>query len=138
MSSDQQSRDPRAWTCATPCANSLSGAICSTQQQCQNYRTTGECEPEPTQQSRPLAHLIAEATVLAGGDHPCSILGHKWVMRGGASCCCPDGGGCSIPVHECVACGECDYGDTEEAVKIRARCVEKHADARAMEMADAR
>ena len=64
--------------------------------------------------------LIAEATVLAGGDHPCLILGHQWEFSGGASCGCPDGA-CSVPVHTC-RCGDCDYGDNAEADETREYC----------------
>lgn len=67
--------------------------------------------------------LIAEAVVLAGGDHPCSILGHKWVHTGGANCGCEDGG-CSVPVHECEACLDCDYGDNADADEVRKYCAE--------------
>lgn len=72
-----------------------------------------------------LARLIAEASVLAGGDHPCHILGHKWAFRGGAWCGC-EGGSCSVPVHECEACGDCDYGDNDEAIEKRRVCVESN------------
>lgn len=83
----------------------------------------------------PLDRLIAEAMVLAGGAHPCSILGHKWVFRGGRSCGCEgvdtDGdywtGNCSVPVYECEGCGDCDYGDNDEASEIMCECEEKHA-----------
>jgi hypothetical protein len=68
-----------------------------------------------------LDRLIAEASVLAGGDHPCSVLGHKWQFMGGASCGCSDGG-CSVPVCECEVCGDCDYGDSAEADQIRSEC----------------
>lgn len=68
-----------------------------------------------------LDRLIAEAAVLAGGDHPCAVLGHKWEFSGGANCGCPDGA-CSVPVHECDACGDCDYGDNDEADEVRADC----------------
>ena len=68
-----------------------------------------------------LGRLIAEASVLAGGPHPCSILGHKWVFRGGMNCGC-ESGSCSLPVHECEACGDCDYGDNDDAKEIRAEC----------------
>ena len=67
-----------------------------------------------------LERLAAEAVVLAGGEHPCGVLGHKWVFVGGANCGCEDGG-CSVPVHECH-CGDCDYGDNAEADEIRKRC----------------
>ena len=65
--------------------------------------------------------LIAEAAVLAGGEHPCRILGHKWKFIGGSNCGCPDGN-CSIPVHECAACGDVDYGQNQEADDIRIQC----------------
>lgn len=68
-----------------------------------------------------LNRLIAEASVLAGGDHPCHILGHKWVFRGGRNCGCP-GGHCSVPVHECEGCGDLDYGENEEAEEKRRNC----------------
>lgn len=77
-----------------------------------------------------LTRLIAEAKVLAGGDHPCYILGHKWVFYGGCACDCGDRaprGGCSFSVHECSVCGDCDYGQNAEADEIRRRCSEECA-----------
>lgn len=75
----------------------------------------------------PLERLIVEAQVLAGAPHPCALLGHKWVHVGGANCGCADEDGrldgcCSVPVHECEACGDCDYGNNEEARERRAEC----------------
>jgi hypothetical protein len=67
-----------------------------------------------------LSRLIAEASVLAGGQHPCAVLGHKWVFMGGASRSLEGGGYCSVPVYECEACGDCDYGDNPEAAAIMA------------------
>ncbi len=78
-------------------------------------------QSDPTQTTVLLSRLIAEASVLAGGAHPCSVLGHKWVFSGGANCGCPDGG-CSVPVYECDACEDCDYGDNVEADDVRERC----------------
>jgi hypothetical protein len=80
----------------------------------------------------PLDRLIAEALVLAGAAHPCHVLGHQWVHSGGANCGCegvePNGqrwrGQCSVPVYECDACGDLDYGDNDEARERRARCLE--------------
>jgi len=70
-----------------------------------------------------LDRLLAEASVLAGGDHPCAVLGHKWKHVGGRNCGCPGvAGGCSVPVHECEACGDCDYGDNAEADEIKLEC----------------
>jgi hypothetical protein len=68
-----------------------------------------------------LDRLIAEASVLAGGEHPCSVLGHKWKHIGGRNCGCRNGH-CSFPVHECEACGDCDYGDNAEAREIKLEC----------------
>lgn len=81
-------------------------------------------------QSTALTRLIAEAGVLAGGTHPCNVLGHKRVFRGGRSCGCEgtdaDGyrwtGACSMPVYECEACGDCDYGDNDETRERLAAC----------------
>lgn len=71
-----------------------------------------------------LDRLIAEASVLAGGIHPCHILGHQWVHIGGRWCGCGDTSpwSCSVPVHECRSCGDCDYGDNDEAEEVIADC----------------
>jgi hypothetical protein len=76
-----------------------------------------------------LLRLIAEAQVLAGGQHQCAVLGHDWKHIGGCNCGCPDGQ-CSVPVHECRACGDCDYGDNEEANDKRAECCGEDRDYR--------
>jgi hypothetical protein len=68
-----------------------------------------------------LDRLIAEASVLAGGDHPCLVLGHKWVFHGGANCGCEDGQ-CGVPVYRCEGCGDYDYGENDEARDMRAAC----------------
>lgn len=76
-----------------------------------------------------LTRLIAEASVLAGGVHPCHVLGHKWTHIGGANCGCP-GGSCSVPVHKCEGCGDYDYGENDEAMKKRAACEREIANAK--------
>lgn len=59
-----------------------------------------------------LKQLVAEAAVLAGGEHPCKTLGHKWKSIGGRACpFTEDGCGASQAVHECEACGDVDYGE---------------------------
>jgi hypothetical protein len=78
---------------------------------------------DPTQTTRALDRLIAEASVLAGGKHQCSVLGHAWTFSGGANCGCVDGH-CSVSVYECTSCGDLDYGDNDEATEMRARCQE--------------
>jgi hypothetical protein len=72
-----------------------------------------------------LTRLITEASVLAGGVHPCNVLGHVWVFTGARWCGCEgsESRGCSVSVHECSACGDCDYGENDEADEIRAECV---------------
>lgn len=72
-------------------------------------------------QTTPLERLAAEAVVLAGGDHPCGVLGHRWVFAGSRNCGCGHDA-CSVPVHECEACGDCDYGDNADADETRERC----------------
>ncbi len=52
----------------------------------------------------------------------CAEVGHRWVCLGGANCGC-EGGSCSVPVHECSSCHDCDYGDNAEADEVRARCL---------------
>ena len=60
--------------------------------------------------------------------HRCSANGCKWESTGGCHRGCVDAngdlvwGGCSVPVHECPECGDCDYGDNEEANEKRAEC----------------
>ena len=71
-----------------------------------------------------IGRLIAEASVLAGGDHPCAILGHVWVHIGGTNCGCHPDAQCSVPIHECSACGDVDYGDNDEANEQRTECKE--------------
>ena len=70
----------------------------------------------------PLEKLAAHAVAEAGGPHQCAILGHKWGSIGGANAGCSDICGCSVPVHECEVCGDCDYGENDEADDIRERC----------------
>ena len=72
--------------------------------------------------TRSLERLAAEATSLAGGDHQCALLGHQWKFIGCMACCCNGEGECSLPVHECEACGDCDYGENQHAEDARADC----------------
>lgn len=60
----------------------------------------------------PLTRLIAEAEVLAGGEHQCAVLGHKWKSIGGRACPFHEHGcgNASQAVEECESCGEIDYG----------------------------
>lgn len=53
---------------------------------------------------------------------PCLEVGHRWYSYGGANAGCGEGCGCSVPVNMCAVCGDCDYGDNEEAAKTREEC----------------
>lgn len=57
---------------------------------------------------------------------PCREVGHTWKFLGGANAGCSDTCGCSVSVHVCEKCGDCDYGDNEEAVQIRKDCEERN------------
>lgn len=53
---------------------------------------------------------------------PCREYGHTWVSYGGCNAGCADVCGCSVPVNVCSKCGDCDYGDNDEAAEIRKAC----------------
>jgi hypothetical protein len=52
----------------------------------------------------------------------CADLGHDWQCLGGCNCGCHEDACCSVPVHECARCKDCDYGQNSEADKVRAAC----------------
>ena len=55
----------------------------------------------------------------------CEEVGHDWVSIGGCGCGCKKaslGYSCSVPVNECRKCGDCDYGQNDDADTIRASC----------------
>ncbi len=70
-----------------------------------------------------LEKLVAIAVAQAGGPHPCAILGHKWKHIGGANAGCHELCNCSVPVHNCEICGDCDYGDNKDADDIKEQCL---------------
>ena len=46
----------------------------------------------------------------------CAEIGHDWQMMGGVNCQTAGGcGDCSVAVHECSRCKDCDYGESDEA-----------------------
>lgn len=57
----------------------------------------------------------------------CAEVGHRWVSIGGCNAGCEPNCCCSVPVHECSVCKDCDYGENEEAKIIRKRCDERYA-----------
>lgn len=64
----------------------------------------------------------------------CRELGCNMVSLGGCNCGCmfeddegnPVPGQCSVPVNHCSHCGDCDYGDNEDARKYRLDCHERY------------
>ncbi len=57
----------------------------------------------------------------------CAEVGHSWKSLGGcnAGCEIADACSCSVPVHECERCGDCDYGENAEALEIKIACTEQ-------------
>lgn len=54
----------------------------------------------------------------------CRELGkHDWQSTGGKNAGCGYSGcGCSVPVYVCARCGDCDYGDNDEARETVSQC----------------
>lgn len=70
---------------------------------------------ETLEHAETLRRRIAAAT--------CAEAGCDMRHIGGSNACCDsDCCSCSVPVHECVNCGDCDYGENDEADRIRADC----------------
>ncbi len=71
------------------------------------------------------AHVEALKRRAAGAT--CAELGeHDWKLLGGCNAGCNDDCslcGCSVPVHQCSRCGDCDYGENPEAERILAACL---------------
>lgn len=59
--------------------------------------------------NNPLAHLIAEAVTLGGGN--LCAAGHDWLSDGGRGCPKYDASDCSQTVYVCKRCGAYDYGE---------------------------
>lgn len=71
-----------------------------------------------------LAKAEAEAARLRReiAQGPCVEFGHDWQFVGGSNLGCGPDCACSGPVYTCSKCGDCDYGDNEEADELRAEC----------------
>lgn len=52
----------------------------------------------------------------------CEVYGHDWKSLGGCNAGCDELCACSVPVHECTRCKDCDYGENDEAIATRERC----------------
>lgn len=53
---------------------------------------------------------------------PCRDYGHDWQSYGGANAGCGSDCTCSVPVNVCAKCGDCDYGQNDEADVVRTDC----------------
>lgn len=47
---------------------------------------------------------------------------------GGCNAGCGPDCACSIPVHQCSRCRDCDYGENEAAVEVRGDCAERRGE----------
>jgi hypothetical protein len=50
---------------------------------------------------------------------------HDMQSIGGCNAGCEADCACSIPVHKCSRCGDCDYGENDEAEEVRRWCKER-------------
>jgi hypothetical protein len=64
-----------------------------------------------------LARLLRQAA-----SATCADLSHDMQSIGGRNAGCDKDCCCSVPVNECTRCGDCDYGDNEEAKQVRRDC----------------
>lgn len=64
-----------------------------------------------------LAHLRRQAL-----GATCAEIGHDWKSIGGRNAGCGPDCCCSVPVHECSRCGDCDYGENKWAEQAIAEC----------------
>ena len=74
----------------------------------------------PEQIAAAKAELARLERMAAGA--PCAEVGHRWKSSGGCNAGCAEWCGCSVPVHECEVCGDCDYGDNRWAAETRDEC----------------
>ncbi|KAB2858531.1 MAG: hypothetical protein F9K41_00520 [Sphingopyxis terrae] len=70
------------------------------------------------------AEALAERLRRQIAAGPCAETGHDWQSDGGCNAMCDLGDHCtcSVPVHDCAKCGDCDYGENPEADRIREAC----------------
>jgi hypothetical protein len=56
----------------------------------------------------------------------CAELGrHDWQSLGGCNAGCGKDCSCSVPVHECARCKDCDYGENADAGEVRRECADR-------------
>ncbi|WP_439398521.1 hypothetical protein ACRQ5Q_14595 [Bradyrhizobium sp. PMVTL-01] len=57
----------------------------------------------------------------------CRTVGCDMRSVGGCNAGCDDDCCCSVPVHKCTRCGDCDYGENEEAEQTSEKCAERRS-----------
>ncbi len=73
------------------------------------------------------AHAARLRTAISGST--CAELGeHDWKHIGGRNAGCSEECNCSIPVHKCTRCGDCDYGANSEARDKISQCEAVNSD----------
>jgi hypothetical protein len=84
---------------------------------------------EPTDFLAELATTEARALELRRqiAQGSCQQYGHGYRSIGGCNAGCGPLCGCSVPVNECIKCGDCDYGDNDDARAVRRLCEERNA-----------
>jgi hypothetical protein len=89
------------------------------------------CEADKNGQGRlTLAEELSAAESLVAqlrqqiASASCAEVGHEWSHIGGSNAGCCVYCYCSVPVHRCEKCGDCDYGQNAEAEEIMKRCKE--------------
>lgn len=56
----------------------------------------------------------------------CRRIGCDMQSIGGCNAGCHDDCACSVPVLKCLRCGDCDYGENDEADQIRRQCADEY------------
>lgn len=82
-----------------------------------------------SEQALPLMDRLAAAEAEVNrlkrqiGGATCAEIGaHDWRFIGGRNAYCSGECACSVPVHECSRCGDCDYGENPDAAEIISEC----------------
>lgn len=73
---------------------------------------------DPTDAPTPERPTVSRDVLWLG----CYSGNHDWRLTGGCNAGCNDWCSCSVPVRKCAKCGDCDYGDSLEAAKVRQDC----------------
>ena len=80
--------------------------------------------PTLTEQLQDAETMVVNLRQRIAATTSCRDLGHDWKHIGGCNAGCDDPDCCcSIPVHTCSRCEDCDYGQNSEADHVIAQCL---------------